>query len=86
MVTLVELVDTAAALGALLVAGVERVALVANFDSVRIPFFGRTGFKRRAASARYRNLVVIGMNIGFHCRIVLLLIVIGFCEQTCFLI
>jgi len=40
LIAFVKLIDSAARFGALLVAGVKRVTLVANFDAVRIPFFG----------------------------------------------
>ncbi len=49
----------------LLLAGVERVALRANFD-VQGLAVGGAGLERIAATAGYGNFVVIRMNVGFH--------------------
>ena len=61
---LLELVDTSAGVNQLLLAGIEGVALGANFD-VDI-FYGRTGLDDFATSTVDLGLLIVGMNSVFH--------------------
>lgn len=60
-----ETVDTACRIQKFLLAGIERMALRANFDHDRV-FRGRAGFKLAAARALDHDLIILGMNIRFH--------------------
>ena len=62
--TLLEAIDTAAAVHQLLLAGVERVTLGADFDTQLR--FGGTRLERRAAHAADDAFVVLGMDLFFH--------------------
>ena len=66
IVTLLKPIHTSAGINEFLSAREIGVALIANINLHRIALLGRTGFERCAASAGYRNLVVIGMDIIFH--------------------
>lgn len=63
-VLLVELVHAAAGVDELLLAGVERVALGADFN--RDVLLGGTGLNHVAAGAANRGRLIIGMNTFFH--------------------
>jgi hypothetical protein len=63
-VLLVELLDPSASLVSLLLSGIERMALGANFD-VDV-FLGRTGYKCVATVASYGCLIVIRMDSLTH--------------------
>lgn len=65
-VTLLELIDSAAGIYELLLAGVVRMTLAANFDFDRISLFGRTAYETCAASANNRNIMVIRLDILVH--------------------
>ena len=63
-VLLVELVHAAAGVDELLLAGVEGVALGADFN--RDVLLGGTGLNHVAAGAANRGRLIIGMNAFFH--------------------
>ena len=65
-VTLLELIDSAAGIYELLLAGVVRMTLATNFDFDRISLFGRTAYETCAASANNRNVMVIRLDILVH--------------------
>ena len=65
-VSFLELVDSAACIYEFLSAGEEGMAFAANIHFQRISFLGRAGLERRPARTGHRDLVIIGMNIGFH--------------------
>jgi hypothetical protein len=71
-VFLAELIDAAAGVDNFLLAGIERVAIGANFD-LQILADGRTRLELVPAGARDRDLFVIGMDAGFHGNLVCLL-------------
>ena len=61
---LLEAIDTAAALNGLLFAGVERMALGADFD-LQLGL-GGTGLERCTAHAANDGLTILGMDLFFH--------------------
>jgi hypothetical protein len=63
--TLVETINTSTGVNQLLLAGIERVALGADFDSDVL--LGRTSGKDIAASAADGSLIVLGMETFLHC-------------------
>ena len=63
-VLLVELVNTAAGVDQLLLAGVERVALGADFNGD--VFAGGAGGNNVAAGALYSGLIILGMYAFLH--------------------
>ena len=63
-VLLVELVNTTAGINELLLAGVERMALGADFNGDALT--GRTGLDGCAACALYNGGLVIRMDTLFH--------------------
>jgi hypothetical protein len=67
-VALLELVHAAANIGNLLLAGVERMALGADFD-LQIVANGRTRLERVAAAAGDVDFGVTGMNFSFHANL-----------------
>ena len=67
VVTFVEFVDSSARVYVFLLARIERMALTAHVYLNHVPFFGGPGYEFGAAGAFHRYLVVIGMNILFHC-------------------
>jgi hypothetical protein len=64
---LVELVHAAGGVNDLLLAGVERVALGANFDMEVVFAHGGLGHELVTAGAGNVHVGVIRMNCGFHC-------------------
>src|ERR1700744_2923439 len=64
-----ELIDATAGIHNFLLAGIERMAAGTNFD-LQILTDGRTRLELVAAGARDRDLLVIGMNAGFHGNLV----------------
>ena len=63
--SLVETVNTSTGVNQLLLAGIERVALGADFNSDVL--LGRTSGKDIAASAADGSLIVLGMETFLHC-------------------
>ena len=63
--TLVETSNTSTGVNQLLLAGIERVALGADFDSDVL--LGGTSSKDIAASAADGSLIVLGMETFLHC-------------------
>ena len=63
--TLVETINTSTGVNQLLLAGIERVALGADFDSDVL--LGGTSSKDIAASAADGSLIVLGMETFLHC-------------------
>lgn len=64
-VFLAELVDATAAIDHLLLTGIERMAIRADFD-LQVVAQRRTRWKRVAAAAGHGNVFVLRMNAGFH--------------------
>ena len=62
--SLVETVNTSTGVNQLLLAGIERVALGANFNTDIL--LGRTGGKDVATGAADRGLLVVGMDAFSH--------------------
>ena len=73
--TLVETVNTSTGVNQLLLAGIERVALGANFNLNVL--LGRTGLNNLAARASDRSLFVLRMGSFLHCIHLFLVVVKG---------
>jgi hypothetical protein len=65
VVLLVELLNAASSIHNLLGAGVERVALGANFNVQRL-VHGGLGLELVATAASYGDLGILRVNVGFH--------------------
>ena len=65
-VSFLELINTAARIDKLLLAGKEGMALVADIHFKRFDVLGSTCLESCAASAYYRNFVIVRMYIGLH--------------------
>lgn len=63
-----EFIDAAGGVDDFLLAGIERMAGRTDIDADRVRFQGRTGLKRITAAARYGEVLVSWMDIGFHWR------------------
>ena len=68
-VFLLEAFDAAGCVNQLLLAGEERVALRADFNSDQLAFGGGAGLKRASAGAVDRHGMIIGVNSFFHERL-----------------
>lgn len=66
IVSFLELVYASAGINQLLLAGKERMTLVADIHLQGFYLFGSAGLKGRAASAYNRYFVIIGMYFGLH--------------------
>lgn len=66
-VFLLELINSAAGIQELLLAGEERMAAGANFDAQL--FLGRSSFKGVAAGAGHLSYIVLGLNCCLHLNI-----------------
>jgi hypothetical protein len=66
-VFLLELINSAAGIQELLLAGEERMAAGANFDAQL--FLGRASFKGVAAGAGHLSYIVLGLNCCLHLNI-----------------
>jgi hypothetical protein len=64
-VTLVEALDAATGVDELLLAGIKRMALVAEFDA-EVAVDGRLRRECVPAGALHRGVRVVGMDFGFH--------------------
>jgi hypothetical protein len=64
-VFLAEFLNTASGVNNLLFAGIERVALRANFN-VQVLAHGRAGLERKATAAVHVDFVVVWVGVWFH--------------------
>lgn len=65
-VSFAEFVDPTCGIDNFLLAGVERVARRANIEMELLFGMRRAGLKRITATASHRDVVVVGMYVGFH--------------------
>jgi len=65
-VSLVKLIYSTAGVNKFLLAREKRMTFAANFNFDGIRIFRRTRFKGFAASAHYRNFVIIRMYVFLH--------------------
>src|SRR5215469_2852719 len=65
-VLLGEALDAARRVHQLLLTGVKRVAVRADFDAQHVALDGGAGLKRIAAGAVHGHGMIVGMNTGFH--------------------
>ena len=79
-VALLELIHTTAGVHQLLLAGVERVALGANFNLQLL--LGRAGREGLAAHAAHDRLAVLGMDAFLHCFHLFCACLIGFMARN----
>ena len=72
-VLLLKALDATGGVDQLLLAGKERMATRANFYAQHLALDRRAGLEGVAAGAMHRNLVIVGVNTGFHeapfCRV-----------------